>query len=64
VEPGGELRRAAPDGQTNNVAAVTWLLEHKVDPNALWAHWDANVTPLHLAVMVDHADVVRAGRRR
>jgi len=60
VEPGGAsfgvLHLMA---KRNNVAAVQWLLEHKVDPNALWAHWDADVTPLHLAVMTDHADVVR-----
>jgi ankyrin repeat protein len=43
----------------NNVAAVKWLLDHGVDPNALWAHWDADVTALHLAVMVNHAEVVR-----
>ena len=43
----------------NNVAAVKWLLDHGVDPNARWAHWEADVTPLHLAVMAGHADVVR-----
>ena len=41
-----------------DVAAVNWLLDHGADPNALWAHWDADVTPLHLAAMQDHADVV------
>src|SRR5262249_10217806 len=29
-------------------AAVKWLLAHGADPNARWAHWDADVTPLHL----------------
>jgi len=43
----------------NDVAAVKWLLDHGADPNARWAHWDADVTPLHLAVMEDHPDVVR-----
>jgi ankyrin repeat protein len=44
----------------NNVAAVRWLLEHKADPNALWPHWDAKVTPLHMATMEHHPDIVRA----
>ena len=42
-----------------DVAAVKWLLDHGADPNARWAHWDADVTPLHLAVLEDHPDVVR-----
>jgi ankyrin repeat protein len=42
----------------NNLAAVKWLLDHGVDPNARWSHWDADVTPLHLAVLGGHADVV------
>jgi ankyrin repeat protein len=40
--------------------AVRWLLDRGADPNALWAHWEADVTPLHLAAMVGHADVARA----
>ena len=43
----------------NNVAAVKWLLDRGLDPNACWSHWDAEVTPLHLAVLGDHAEVVR-----
>jgi ankyrin repeat protein len=43
----------------NDVAAVKWLLDHGADPNARWSHWDAEVTPLHLAVLAGHADVVR-----
>lgn len=43
-----------------NAAAVSWLLSHGADPNARWAHWGALVTPLHLAVLGNHADVVRA----
>jgi ankyrin repeat protein len=43
----------------NDVAAVKWLLDHGADPNARWAHWDAEVTPLHLAVMQDHVEIVR-----
>jgi ankyrin repeat protein len=41
------------------VAAVRWLLEHGADPNGRWAHWDADVTPLHLAAWHGHADAVR-----
>ena len=42
-----------------DVAAVKWLLDHGAGPNARWAHWDAELTPLHLAVMDDHVEVVR-----
>ncbi len=55
IEP-GVLHLMAKRG---DVAAVKWLLDHSADPNAVWAHWDADVTPLHLAVMHDHVDVVR-----
>jgi ankyrin repeat protein len=37
--------------------AVRWLLDHGANASALWAHWDADVTPLHLAALADHADV-------
>jgi ankyrin repeat protein len=53
---GGVLHLMAKRG---NVAGVKWLLDHGVDPGSLWAHWDANVTPLHLAVMQGHTEVVR-----
>lgn len=53
---GGALHLMA---KRNGVRAVQWLLEHGVDPNALWSHWDAEVTPLHLAAAHGHADVVR-----
>ncbi|HEV2844264.1 MAG TPA: ankyrin repeat domain-containing protein, partial [Thermoanaerobaculia bacterium] len=43
----------------NHLQAVKWLLGHGLDPNALWPHWDAQVTPLHLAAAQGHADVVR-----
>ena len=43
----------------NHVAAVKWLLDHGANPNTRWAHWDAEVTPLHLAVLHDHAEIVR-----
>jgi ankyrin repeat protein len=38
---------------------VKWLLDHGADPNAHWAHWDAEVTPLHLAVLGGHPAIVR-----
>jgi ankyrin repeat protein len=38
---------------------VKWLLAHGADPNARWSHWDAEVTPLHLAVLGGHAAIVR-----
>jgi ankyrin repeat protein len=53
---GGGLHLLAKRGDT---AAVEWLLEHGANPDALWAHWDADVTPLHLAAGHGHADVVR-----
>jgi ankyrin repeat protein len=40
-------------------AAVEWLLSHGADPSARWSHWDAEVTPLHLAIMGDHEAIVR-----
>ena len=43
-----------------NIAGVQWLLEHAADPNALWNHWGALVTPLHLAVLAGHPEVARA----
>jgi ankyrin repeat protein len=43
----------------NNVAAVKWLLDHGVDPSARWNHWDDQVTPLHLAIMQGHTEIVR-----
>jgi ankyrin repeat protein len=43
----------------NSAAAVKWLLDHGVDPSARWSHWDAEVTPLHLAIMQGHIDIVR-----
>ncbi len=42
-----------------DVAAVKWLLDHGADPNGLWNHWDAAVTPLHLAVLGGHVEVAR-----
>jgi ankyrin repeat protein len=39
--------------------AVGWLLDRGADPNALWSHWRAQVTPLHLAALFGHVDVIR-----
>jgi ankyrin repeat protein len=39
--------------------AVKWLLDRGADPNARWSHWEAVVTPLHLALLGRHADIVR-----
>jgi ankyrin repeat protein len=41
-------------------AAVEWLLERGADANALWNHWDAEVTPLHMAAWGGSEAVVRA----
>ena len=42
-----------------DATAVAWLLEHKANPDALWPHWDADVTALHLAAAQGHVEVVR-----
>jgi ankyrin repeat protein len=54
--PNGSLHLMVKRGA---VPAVRWLLAHRADPNARWAHWDSDVTPLHLAALADHADVAR-----
>ncbi|PYP88459.1 MAG: hypothetical protein DMG65_15245 [Candidatus Angelobacter sp. Gp1-AA117] len=63
-ETAGRLLRESPNllnsgalhlmAKRNDVAAARWLLAHGADPNALWAHWDSNLTPLHLAVLANH----------
>jgi ankyrin repeat protein len=53
---GGVLHLMA---KRNDVTAVQWLLDHGADPSSRWSHWDAEVTPLHLAVLGGHPDVVR-----
>jgi ankyrin repeat protein len=53
---GGVLHLMA---KRNDVAAVRWLLAHGADPSARWAHWDALVTPLHLAALGGHPEIVR-----
>ena len=54
--PAGVLHLMA---KRNDRAAVQWLLDHGADLNARWSHWDAEVTPLHLAVLGGHAEIVR-----
>jgi hypothetical protein len=54
LDKGGALHLLAKRG---DAAAVKWLLDHGAKPDAMWAHWDADVTPLHLAAMQGHLDV-------
>ena len=56
ISRGGVLHLMAKRG---HVEAVRWLLAHGADANAIWAHWDADVTPLHLAVLGNHAETAR-----
>lgn len=42
-----------------DVSAATWLLDQGADPNSRWAHWDSELTPLHLAIFGDHLPIVR-----
>jgi ankyrin repeat protein len=53
---GGVLHLMA---KRNDVAGLKWLLDQGADPNARWSHWNAEVTPLHLAVLGGHADAIR-----
>jgi ankyrin repeat protein len=53
----GALHVMAKRGDTR---AVRWLLDRGANPNSRWAHWDADVTPLHLAALANHPDVARA----
>jgi len=55
LDKGGALHLLSKRG---DATAVKWLLEHGANPNALWSHWDADVTALHLAAAQSHAEVV------
>jgi ankyrin repeat protein len=44
----------------NAVDAMRWLLSRGANPDALWAHWDSMVAPLHLAILANHPEAVRA----
>ena len=56
MSAGGTLHLLAKRG---DVRGVEWMLDHGADPDALWAHWDADVTPLHLAAWQGHVEIVR-----
>jgi len=57
LRPGrGMLHMAAKRG---DAPSVNWLLGHGAEPNELWPHWDADVTPLHLAAWQGNAEVVQ-----
>jgi ankyrin repeat protein len=43
-----------------DAGAVAWLIQNGGNPSARWAHWDSEVTPLHLACLANHPQVVRA----
>lgn len=42
-----------------NADAVRWLLGRGANPDALWSHFGADVTALHLAVMGGHEEVAQ-----
>jgi ankyrin repeat protein len=56
IEKGGALHLLSKRG---DAVAADWLLKQGADPNARWAHWDSDVTALHLAVMQNHIEIVR-----
>ena len=56
VEREGVLHLMAKSG---NLPAVKWLIDHGANPNFLWNHWGALVTPLHLATLAGHPEVAR-----
>ena len=56
IDKGGALHLLSKRG---DAVAMEWLLKQRANPNALWAHWDSDVTALHLAVMQNHIEIVR-----
>jgi hypothetical protein len=42
-----------------DLESATWLLKEGADPNGLWRHFDADVTPLHLTCLANHPAVAR-----
>jgi ankyrin repeat protein len=56
IDHGGALHLLAKRADT---VGVKWIVEHGADPNALWPHWDSDLTALHLAAMTGSADVAR-----
>jgi ankyrin repeat protein len=60
IRPGGSANGVLHlMAKRNDLAAVTWLVDHGADVNGRWAHGDTEVTPLHVAAARGHADVVR-----
>ena len=60
IQPGGSTGGALHlMAKRDDRAAVQWLLDHGAKPNDRWNHWDSEVTPLHLAVLGGHAEIVR-----
>ena len=43
----------------NDLQAVDLAPRPGADPNGRWAHWDAEVTPLHLAASRGHIEIVQ-----
>ena len=56
LRTGGALHLVA---KRNDERAVKWLLDHGADPNSKWVHWEADVTPLHMAAWYGHAGIAR-----
>jgi ankyrin repeat protein len=56
IDKGGALHLLSKRGDP---VAMEWLLKHGANPDALWSHWDSEVTALHLAVMQGHIEIVR-----
>jgi ankyrin repeat protein len=56
IDHGGALHLLARRGDTTG---VKWLLDRKANPDAMWAHWDADVTALHLCAFSGATDVAR-----
>jgi ankyrin repeat protein len=54
---GGSLHIMAKRGDS---IALKWLLDHGANPDAMWTHWDADVTALHMASWRCSADAARA----
>jgi ankyrin repeat protein len=53
---GGALHLLAKRG---DAMGVKWLLDRGAHADALWPHWDAEVTALHLAALSGATDVAR-----
>jgi ankyrin repeat protein len=56
AEREGTLHLLAKRGE---IDGARWLLDRGANVNAIWNHWDAHVTPLHMAIMENQPAVVR-----